>query len=417
MPKRAPPPAPMVEERYSGKEVVKQAMRECNLAMRNDVSTDFRYAALGHCAGLVSANAHRLLTLAPTRCDLVAEDSGALVVYEVAGGCTAKHVVSTRSMCDSRAPCRRHSGSLCEVITQTHLDVVYMTEATMPSACGPDAAADDAEQTPSASPAISLRKPRFFVVVTPHKHKFGGVTDYHQVTAHVKHADVLSPIDGGTYVTLGTRGGPQEANRIMDLIKSMVTKCGTGVRSMTKNLKGTHQQKRSAPRPVNFDERAKYYKAMQEVTNAAEAVKITLNIVADESERPSAALRLTSLCGNEKALALADAYEKLPLTGEDTGSHERRFADVGKPFKRTHVRDTDTLPELSKGSIPVSYKCLMPVSGNDIGFCKGLRFDKKSGKHFSASDSLDAACAAPSAVVLAFVTAAIATETGHIARR
>ena len=301
MPKRAPPPAPMVEERYSGKEVVKQAMRECNLAMRNDVSTDFRYAALGHCAGLVSFNAHRLLKLAPTRCDLVAEDSGALVVYEVAGGCTAKHVVSTRSMCDSRAPCRRHSGSLCEVITQTHLDVVYMTEATMPSACGPDAAADDAEQTPSASPAISLRKPRFFVVVTPHKHTFGGVTDYYQVTAHVKHADVLSPIDGGTYVTLGTRGGPQEANRIMDLIKSMVTKCGTGVRSMTKNLKGTHQQKRSAPRPVNFDERAKYYKAMQEVTNAAEAVKITLNIVADESERPSAALRLTSLCGNEKA--------------------------------------------------------------------------------------------------------------------
>ena len=140
----------------------------CNLAMRNDVSTQFRYAALGHCAGLVSANAHRLLKLEPTRCDLVAEDSGALVVYEVAGGCTAKHVVSTRSMCDSRAPCRRHSGSLCEVITQIHLDVVYMTEATMPSACGPDAAADDAEQTPSASPAISLRKPRFFVVVTPH---------------------------------------------------------------------------------------------------------------------------------------------------------------------------------------------------------------------------------------------------------
>ena len=59
----------------------------------------------------------------------------------------------------------------------------------------------------------------------------------------------------------------------------------------------------------------------------------------------------------------------------------------------------------------------MPVSGNDIGFCKGLKFDKASGKHFSASDSLDAACAAPSAVVLAFVTAAIATETGHIARR
>ena len=80
--------------------------------------------------------------------------------------------------------------------------------------------------------------------------------------------------------------------------------------------------------------------------------------------------------GNERALALADAYEKLPLTAEDTGSHERRFANVGKPFKRKHVRDTDTLPELSKGSIPVSYKCLMPVSGNDIGFCKGLRFDE-----------------------------------------
>ena len=170
MPKRAPPPAPMVEERYSGVEVVKQAMRECNLEMRTDVTTVFRYAALGHCAGLVSFNAHRLLKLEPTRCDLVAEDSGALVVYEVAGGCTANHVVSTRSMCDIRAPCRRHSGSLCEVITQTRPDVVYMTEATMPSACGEDAAADDAEQKPSASPAISLRKPRFFVVVTPHKH-------------------------------------------------------------------------------------------------------------------------------------------------------------------------------------------------------------------------------------------------------
>ena len=59
----------------------------------------------------------------------------------------------------------------------------------------------------------------------------------------------------------------------------------------------------------------------------------------------------------------------------------------------------------------------MPVSGNDIGFCKGLKFDTASSKHFSASDSMDAACSAPSAVVLAFVTAAIATETGHIARR
>ena len=186
---------------------------------------------------------------------------------------------------------------------------------------------------------------------------------------------------------------------------------------MMHSLDGTHKQKRSAVRPVTFDERVKYFKAMKEVEDAAQAVKLTLDIKSDESDRPSAALRLTSIGGNEKALALADAYEKLPLTGEHTGPLEHRFADVGKPFKLKHVHATGKLPELSKGSIPVSYQCLMPVSGNDIGFCKGLKFDTASGKHFSASDSLDAACAAPSAVVLAFVTAAIATETGHIARR
>ena len=113
---------------------------------------------------------------------------------------------------------------------------------------------------------------------------------------------------------------------------------------------------------------------------------------------------------------MADAYEKLPLTGERTGSLGRRIADVGKPFNRKNVYANGKMPELSKGSIPVSYKCMMPVTGNDIGYCKGPNFDKAGGQHFSASDIRDAACAAPSAVILAFVTAAIAVETGHIAR-
>ena len=116
-------------------------------------------------------------------------------------------------------------------------------------------------------------------------------------------------------------------------------------------------------------------------------------------------------------MALADAYEKLPLTGEHTGSLDRRIADVGKPFNRKNVYANGNMPELSKGSIPVSYLCMMPVTGSDIGYCKGLKFDKAGSKYFNASDSRDIACVAPSAVMLAFVTAAIAVETGHIARR
>ena len=88
---------------------------------------------------------------------------------------------------------------------------------------------------------------------------------------------------------------------------------------MMKSLDGTQKQKRSAVREVSHDERVKYYKAMDDVQHAAKAAKLTLDISAHESERPSAMLRLTSLGGKHKALALADAYEKLPLTGEHTG--------------------------------------------------------------------------------------------------
>ena len=93
---------------------------------------------------------------------------------------------------------------------------------------------------------------------------------------------------------------------------------------------------------------------------------------------------------------------------------DRRFADVGKPFDLNNVHATGNLPKLGRCSIPVSYKCMMPLAGNDVGYCKGLKFD--TGKHFSASARLEAACAAPSAVMLAFVTAAMALETGHIRR-
>ena len=65
----------------------------------------------------------------------------------------------------------------------------------------------------------------------------------------------------------------------------------------------------------------------------------------------------------------------------------------------------------------MSYKHMQPVSGEDIGFCKGIKFDKLGGKHLSGDDVRDVACVAPSAVILAFATAAIALETGHVARR
>ena len=239
-----PPPksAPTVEERYSGVVVVKEAMRGRNLEVRTDVKTMFRYAALGNCAGLVSANAHRLLELKPTHCDLVAEDGGNLVAYEVAAGRKAAHVVNAHCIGDRRAPCRRHSGSLCEVIDQQPLEVLRMTVATMPSACSEDAEADEATQAKSAAPAILLRMPKFFVVTIPTgtkaKSKLGDVEGYHQVTGYFKHADVLSPIGGGMSVTLGARDGTQAADALMRLGKTMVSACGTGVRSMVASLDG-----------------------------------------------------------------------------------------------------------------------------------------------------------------------------------
>ena len=151
-----------------------------------------------------------------------------------------------------------------------------------------------------------------------------------------------------------------------------------------------------APEEVSCQDRVKY--ALQDVVVAAKAVKLELANASNESDGPSSLLRLTSIGGNARALALADAYEKLPVTGEDPGSLDGRIADVGKPFHRKNVHATGKMPELSKGSIPVSYTCVMPVTGNDIGYCKGLKFDKAGGQHFSASDSRDAACAAPSAV-------------------
>ena len=116
-----------------------------------------------------------------------------------------------------------------------------------------------------------------------------------------------------------------------------------------------------------------------------------------------------------RALALADAYRAVPLAGDPP--LESRIADVGKAFHVKHVRGDGTTPELGKGSIPVSYKHMQPISGQDIGFCKGIKFDKLGGKHLSANDARDVVCAAPSAVILAFATAAIALETGHVVRR
>ena len=114
MAKPASKSASTAEARCSGKVVVKEGMRACKLEMRTDVTTLFRYAALGPCAGLVSANAHCLLELKPTHCDLVAEDGGNLVAYEVAAGCKAAHVVNAHCIGDRRAhvdgtvgPCAR----------------------------------------------------------------------------------------------------------------------------------------------------------------------------------------------------------------------------------------------------------------------------------------------------------------------
>ena len=204
-------------------------------------------------------------------------------------------------------------------------------------------------------------------------------------------------------------------DRVMGMVKRMVRDCGTGVRSMEANMVATRQLKREAPKQVRYNSQVAYYNHMSEVEAAAKTQKVKLHVSAVESDRPSAPLRLTSIGGNQRALALADAYCDVPLAGDPP--LDSRIADVGKAFHVKHVHGDGTTPELGKGSIPVSYKHMQPVSGEDIGFCKGIKFDKLGGKHLSANDARDVACAAPSAVILAFATAAIALETGHVARR
>ena len=415
-------PPTVIDARYSGVEVVTTALQVLGLEMRDDVSTKFRYAALGNGAGLVSRNAHRLLKFRQTQCDCVAEDTDCMVPYELTGG-KADHVVSVRSIGERRAPCRRHSGSLCEVVARAPLDVVYLTTATMPSAGKHSAGAEAAERDGRGpvTPAILVRRPRFFVVVTTRNEELH-VEGYHQVTRHFKHADLLSPIRGGMYLTLGSRDDARDdardVERVMGAVRSMVMNCGAGVRSIIASMDSTRHAKRGAPATVSCDDRVKYYQAVHDLETAAKKVKVTLDIAANESDRPSAALRLTSIGGNARALALADAYEKAPLgDGDRHGPADNRIADVGKPFNIKLVQADGNLPELSKGSIPVSYQCLQPVSGTDIGYCKGLKFDKVSDAVMSANDTRDVACAAPSAVLVAFATAAIAVETGHVARR
>ena len=140
-----------------------------------------------------------------------------------------------------------------------------------------------------------------------------------------------------------------------------------------------------------------------------------MHVAALESDRPSAPLRLTSIGGNQRALALADAYCDVPLAGDPP--LDSRIADVGEASHVKHVHGDGTTPKLGKGSIPVSYKHMQPISGEDIGFCKGIKFDKLGGKHLKANDARDVVCVVPSAVILAFATAAIVLETGHVVRR
>jgi len=404
---------PVVDEQYSGADLVTAALRESKLEVRAaDVAAKFRYVAMGSCADLVSSSAHRLLQL-PTHCELVAADCGGkLRSYEVLRG-SADHVVSLHSPQqwfamrgnNPHAPCCRHSGSLCQVIPSAPPDAVYLTSTST---------------LDEISPAILLCKPQFFVAVTTRKEQIEAAGYYH-VTEHFRHEDVLSPIDGGMYLTLGALDGNRTVECMMDTVRSMVNKCDGGIRSITGNMKETRQQKRAAPGPVECDDQVKYYGAMAEVEKAAKAAKVKLDIAANESDRASASLRLT-LCGvNHRALALADAYQKLPLGGNPTpmpaSARNCRIADVGKPFHTSRVQANGKTPELSKGSIPVSYMLMQPLCGKDIGHCKGLKFDKHGARLLGRSEVCELACMAPSAVLVAFATAAVAAETGHVIRR
>ena len=413
---------PVVDEQYSGADLVTAALRESKLEVRADAAAKFRYVAMGSCAGLVSSSAHRLLQL-PTHCELVAADCGKLRSYEVLRG-SADHVVSLHSPQqwfamrgnNPHAPCCRHSGSLCQVIPSAPPDAVYLTTTSMRRR----SMDDDGSMPDEISPAILLCKPQFFVAVTTRKEHIE-VEGYYQVTEHFRHEDLLSPIGGGMYLTLGARDGNRTVECMMDTVRSMVTKCDGGIRSITGNMKETRQQKRAAPGPVECDDQVKYYGAMAEVEKAAKAAKVKLDIPANESDRASASLRLTLCGGNPRALALADAYQKLPLEGNPTpmpaSARHCRIADVGKPFHTSRVQANGKTPELSKGSIPVSYMLMQPLCGKDIGHCKGLKFDKHGARLLGRSEVCELACMAPSAVLVAFATAAVAAETGHVIRR
>ena len=122
---KATPVQTVIDERYSGVALVLKALQEVGLAVREDVATKFRYVALGNCASLVARNAHRVMRWHHVTCDCVADD-GASLAYELACGTEASHVVSMRSVGARTAPCRLHSGRLCDVIGQEP-HVMYLT--------------------------------------------------------------------------------------------------------------------------------------------------------------------------------------------------------------------------------------------------------------------------------------------------
>ena len=105
-------------------------------------------------------------------------------------------------------------------------------------------------------------------------------------------------------------------DRVMDMVKRMVRDCGTGMRSMEANMVATRQLKRTALKQVSYNSQVAYYNHMSEVEAAAKTQKVKLHVAALESDRPSAPLRLTSIGGNQRALALADAYCDVPLAGD-----------------------------------------------------------------------------------------------------
>ena len=160
---------------------------------------------------------------------------------------------------------------------------------------------------------------------------------------------------------------------------------------------------------VQSSEQVQYYAALGVIEKTANKFKVELNI---GCERSSDALRGTGNYGNNRALALADAYQgmaaaqsSVPATG---------IADVGKPFRPHRYRSDGMTPELCKNSIPISYTLMQPVDGKDIGTCKGLKVDHVSSRLIGDDGLRMLCCSAPSAVTTALAIAAVAVDTGHL---